>query len=193
MDIFFALSVGVLALILFFLSKNPRQWQQYIIFVPLAGFLICGRMYGITPDAWHSAFIFAGFCAIFVFIVLFGQQTMHERLMLGVNVFFLFGAYGFLSGNDSIVRWYSESSGGPLFFCIALVGLLTLLFTKPGFIGVKHKSKQAVQYASFLLLAATVIALIWSIQSEEHGIFLSVVVPFLALYAVREGLIRQMD
>ncbi len=193
MDLFLGLSIITLAVLGYFFYTHPSNWPTYLRWVPVSAFMICARFYGMTNEAWSNAFILAGFCSLFIFIVLFRQKIIFDRIMLGVNLFFLIGAYGFLSGNDAILEWYAASKGGPFFGCIVVVGLLATILTKQGFIGVKHKNKQAMQYASFLLFAASVIALIWSVRMDEQGLLLSVVIPFILLRVIRDQLVRQMD
>ncbi len=193
MDLFLGLSFLVLLVLGYCFYTNPSHWHYYLKWVPVSAFMIGARAYGMTDEAWHNAFILAGFFAVFIFVILSRQKIIYDRLMLGVNVFFLMGAYGFLFGNDLILEWYSASKGGPFFGCIMVVGLLATLFTKSGFVGVKHKNKQAVQYASFLLFAAAVIASIWSVRADAQGLLISVVIPFILLRVIRDQLVRQMD
>ena len=193
MDLFLGLSFLVLLVLGYFFYSNPSQWHYYLKWVPASAFMISARAYGMTDEAWSTAFILAGFFTVFIFMILSRQGIIYDRLMLGVNLFFLMGAYGFLSGNDAILEWYSASKGGPFFGCIVVVGLLFTLFTQYGFVGVRHKNKQAVQYASFLLFAAAVIALIWSVRADEQGLLISVVIPFILLRVIRDQLVRQMD
>jgi hypothetical protein len=193
MDLFLGLSFLILLVLGYFFYTHPSQWQDYLRWLPVSAFMIGARAYGMTNEAWQNAFILAGFFTIFILLVLLRHHVVLDRLMLGVNVFFLLGAYGFISGNDAILDWYAASKGGPFFGCIVLVGLLATLFTKHGFIGEIHKNKQEVHYASFLLLAAAVVALIWSVRTDERGLVFSVVIPFILLRVIRDQLVRQMD
>ena len=193
MDFFLPLSVGLLAFLGFVFYHRPMRWYQYLRFLPLASFLLYEKAYGMGGELWQDAFILAGFCTVFILMFFFNQNMMLDHLMLGVNAFFLLGAFGFLFHCTTILEWYNASMGAPFFGCIAVVGLLTTLFTKAGFIGVKHKSNQAIQYASFLLFAATVIALIWSTRSNDPSLLWSIIIPFILLGIVREVLVGQMD
>ncbi len=193
MDLFLGLSFLILLVLGYFFYTNPSHWYDYLKWLPVSSFMICARAYGMTDEAWHNAFILAGFFTVFILIVLLRHSIVLDRLMLGVNLFFLVGAYGFVSGNDAILEWYSASKGGPFFGWIVVVGLLATLFTQYGFVGVRHKNKQAVQYTSFLLLAAAVVALIWSVRIDEQGLLISVVIPFILLGVIRDQLVRQMD
>jgi len=193
MDLFLGLSFLILFALGYLFYTFPSQWYDYINWLPVSAFIITARSYGMTSDAWQNAFILAGFFTIFILIVLVRHHRVLDRIMLGMNLFFFVGGAGFILGNDAIIEWYAASRGGPFFGCIVFVGLLSTLFTKYGFIGVAHKNRPAIQYASFLLLAATVVALIWSVTADARGILFSVIIPFLLLLLIRDQLVRQMD
>lgn len=192
MDVFLGFIFLILIAFGFLFYSYPSHWNQYVKWLPLASFFICARAYGMTPDAWQNAFILAGFVALLVFIVLWQHAPNIDRLVLGLNIFFLLGAYAIVSGNNALLEWYSASQGGPLFSCVVAVGLLATLFSPHGFVGMKSKNKQAIQYASFLLLAASVVALIWSVTADDRGILFAVALPFLILLLIRDQLARQI-
>jgi hypothetical protein len=143
------------------------------------------RYYDMSEQAWVGAFELAAVTAIGVIFILWQQNILFDRIMLGLNIFLIIGAIGFLFNNETILQWYSTSHGGPLFMCIVLVGIVSMIFTKAGFIGVQHKNKDAVRYASFLLLVATFIALVWSVSADADGLFWAVALPLVILSIVR--------
>ena len=103
------------------------------------------------------------------------------------------GAVGFLFIIERLIEWYSTTKGGPFFTWILIVGLFATLFTKTGFIGKKGMSKDAVRYASFLLLAGTFVALIWSIQTDDQGVLFAVIVPYIILMLCEDQLERHVS
>lgn len=115
-----------------------------------------------------------------------------DRIMLGLNIFLIVGACGFLFEIPAILDWYSSSKGGPLFTCIAVVGFISMFCTKTGFIGIATKKKEIMNYTSFLLLAATFIALVWSVSAEAYGLLWAVVMPFIVLKITRDQLITHL-
>ncbi|HLE76464.1 MAG TPA: hypothetical protein VI521_01685, partial [Candidatus Babeliales bacterium] len=48
-------------------------------------------------------------------------------------------------------------------------------------LGKKGVNAEAARYGSFLLLAATFVALIWSVQQDAQGILWAVIAPLLVL------------
>lgn len=166
--------------------------ENLLIYVPLVAFILYAWAYGMTDQAWLGAFELGGLLALIVTGMQLKEGVILDRIMLGLNVFLIVGAIGFLFDVGAILEWYSVSRGGPLFGSIAMVGLIATLFTKAGFIGVIKRDKQAQKYASFLLLAATFVAFIWAVNGDDRGIFWAVVVPFILLRLTREQLIQHV-
>ncbi len=170
-----------------------KERSEYLQLLPLIAFVVYARIFSMADAGLSDAFIFAGFCSVFVCLFFWHYNMVFDRLLLGMNLFFLVGAYGSMFSCAKILQWYAAPMGSSFFGCVAIVGLLATLFTKFGFIGMQHKKSQATQYASFLLFGATVIALIWSIKFDESGWFVALVIPFILLFVVRRVLITQMD
>ena len=130
MDLFLIVSVALASFLIVSVYRKPKTWPEYIRFVPLAAFMIYARVYGMTNDAWYGAFILAGLCSLATIAILINQRIMLDRIMLGVNCFFLLGAIGFLFNIEDILEWYSSSQGGPFFACIVVIGLITRCLLK---------------------------------------------------------------
>ncbi len=192
MNLFTMLSVGVATYFVISLIKKPKQWLARIMLLPLLGFMLYVRFAGMTLKAWENGFIFGGFLALAVTLILLQKKVIMDRIMLGVNLFLCIGGLGFLFNLKTILKWYGMTKGGPFFSCIAAVGLLSTLFTKAGFLGASNKTKEAVRYGSFLLLAATVVALIWSLQMDASGLLWAVAVPFFVLKMIQRQLERNL-
>ena len=192
MNIFTLLSVGAAAYFIVSLINQPKQWLARIKLLPILGFMLYARMAGMNEQAWSHAFIFGGLLALGVTLILLQKKITMDRVMLGINLFLFVGAIGFLFHVPIILKWYSASKGGPFFSCIVLVGLLSIFFTKSGFLGNQTKTKAAIRYGSFLLLASTIIALIWSLQMNTQGLLGAVVLPFFVLKMIQHQLERNL-
>lgn len=186
MEFFSFISFAALGYILYKIHQKPKKWIEQIQYMPIIGFMLYARF--AEHEAWINAFSFGGLLALITVLVLFHERFLMDRLFFGVNLFLVLGAAGFLFDIDQIIHWYGATKGGPFFGCIVFVGLLSTLFTRTGFIGKRGMSKDATRYASFLLLAASVICLIWSIQTDESGILYSVAGPFFLLKFFSEKL-----
>ena len=166
--------------------NKPSSWTYYLQFMPVFGFIRYMRLQDTPAEAWHTAFTFGGLLAAGAIVICVQQRIVMNRIYLGANAYLMLGASAFLFDMPTVLKWYSSSQGGPFFTMIAIIGLLTTLFTKTGFVGKKGLNKDAVRYGSFLLLAATFMALIWSIQNASQGIMVAVVVPFIVLKFIQK-------
>lgn len=166
--------------------KNP------VSFIPVIVFILYTYLYGMSQQAYHGAFELAGLIAIIIIGMEYKKGQILDRLMLGLNLYFFLGALGYLFSSERILEWYARSAGGPLFFCIAMVGLLATLFTKPGFVGRVQQDTHAQKYASFILLAASFVAWIWSVNGAQFGVLWAVVAPFFVLLLIREQLVQKI-
>ncbi len=172
--------------------RNPENWLAYLHLLPVVTFMTYARLYGMHEQAWVGAFELAGLLALIVIAILWHQRVIMDRIMLGLNIFLIMGAAGFLLNSDTILDWYSTTKGGPLFCSIAIVGLISTFSSSRGFIGIAAKKKELVNYSSFLLLAATFIALVWSVSAESYGLLWAVVLPFIILKIMREQLVHHL-
>lgn len=192
MSYFIVISLLLMGYYIAMIVRNPANWLTYLPLLPVILFTGYARMYGMHQHAWIGAFELAGVVAGIVIALLWHQRIVMDHIMLGLNLFLIVGALGFFLHIDSILDWYSTSHGGPLFTIIALVGLVTIFCSSRGFIGVTSKKPGAVKYASFLLLAATFIALVWSVSADFHGLLWAVILPFIALRLIREQLVYHL-
>ena len=190
MNIFVIISLAAVVYWAIAIYKNPSRWVHFLQFAPIFLFVRYMRMQEMTD--WSYAFSFAGLCAVGAILISMHKRVTLDRLFLGVNVFLILGACGFLFNFQPLLEWYSDTTGGPFFTCIFAVGLLTTLFTKSGFIGKKHMSRDAIRYGSFLLLAATIIALIWSVKADDQGILWATIVPFIILRIVQDQITKHI-
>ncbi len=192
MNIFIIISLAVIVYWAIAIYRQPSRWVYFLQYAPIFLFLRYMRMQDMTEALWSYAFSFAGFCAIGAILISMHKRITMDRLFLGVNFFLILGACGFLFNLQPLLEWYGDTTGGPFFTCIFTVGLLTTLFTKSGFIGAKRMSRDAIRYGSFLLLAATIIALIWSVKADDQGILWATVMPFIILRIVQEQIVKHI-
>ena len=128
------------------------NWIDLIKLIPFSLFMIYARIYGMTDLAWKDAFILGGIAAILVFIIQLHKKVIMDRLILGMNLFLLFGAICFLFKWYSFLYYYSTYKGVVFFSSIFLVGLCTACLSKAGFVGVLSKNKKdVIRYSWYLL------------------------------------------
>ncbi len=190
MNIFILISLAAVVYWGIAIYRQPSRGVHFLQYMPIFLFVRYMRMQEMTD--WSYAFSFAGLCALGVILVSLHKGITMDRLFLGVNLFLILGACGFLFNLQPLLEWYGDTTGGPFFTCIFAVGLLAMLFTKSGFIGTKHMDRDAIRYGSFLLLAATMIALIWSVKADDQGIVWATIVPFIILRIVQDQIAKHI-
>ncbi len=192
MNIFIIISLAAVVYWAIAIYKKPSRWVHFLQYAPIVFFAGYMRMEDMTDALWSYAFSFAGFCAIGAILISIHKRITMDRLFLGVNLFLILGACGFLFNLQPLLEWYGDTTGGPFFTCIFVVGLFTTLFTQSGFIGAKNMSRDAIRYGSFLLLAATLIALVWSVKADDQGILWATAMPFIILRIIQDQIVKHV-
>lgn len=162
-------------------------------YAPLFLFILCARYKGLTDLAWRDAFIVGGIASVVVVAIQLYKKEIIDRCMLGINLFLILGAVGFLCDISLLLYYYSAYKGVSLLSCIAVVGLLTTLFSPAGFIGIEITKKRLIYDASFQLLLVNILAIVWSFIMNSEGLFLAVVVPYLVVCVMYERIGRDIS
>lgn len=171
---------------------DQQRIIPYLKFLPLTGFLLYARIYGLTTQAWQGAFITAGILAAGITTFLLFHPIILDRLMLGVNLFFFVGASAFMFNIMPILELYGSYKGAAFFINIAIIGIITTLFSPTGFIGVYHHNKAAVTTASYKLLAGTFACFGLSLALNSFNLIVSAGLPFIALRMLRDALEKDL-
>lgn len=182
MVIFSLLGMISFVLLLAAFALYPRLWDRLVLFIPLVAFILYVQWQGDYIDS--SAFILSGFVSVFVIMLLHHHQVRYDRLLLGMNVFFVVGAIGYLFSIPMIIDWYAGPIGIPFFSSLILTGLWSIFFTEVGFVGIKYKNPDVAQRMSFLLLAIVILALLWNMNMVLWGFRWAVIVPALTVYMI---------
>jgi hypothetical protein len=146
--------------------------------------MLSARVGGLTNLAWQQAFILGGICTIIILGIHLYKKVILDRLMLGVNLFLLVGAFAFLSDTSSILYYFGTYKGAVFLSCIAIVGLVTTFFSHAGFIGIKTNNAKMIRKSSLQLLFFTIISIIWSLITNNYGLLTSAVIPFIILRTI---------
>jgi len=162
-------------------------------FLPLTIFLVYARLNGMTDLAWRDAFILAGVTTLIVVAIQVYKKVTFDRLMLGVNLFLLVGAIGFLGKLYGLLSLYGTYKGAALLICTSLIGIVATLFTKAGFIGVNVIGKAPLKrrYSCFLLII-NMIAIVWAIITYQYGLLISAAFPFIVLRFMYENFSKKL-
>lgn len=167
------------------------EYIRLFKFVPLTIFLAIGRFYGFTEQAWYMAFVVAAIASLVVNGILLMHNLILDRFGLGLNLFFLVGGLAFFFNVSSILMLYSKFKALSLFANIALVGLVTTIFSPYGFIGIQTHNKNLIKKNSWLLLSAVLAACVFSYVFNDAKLLISGALPFIFLKFFRDQLYKK--
>lgn len=153
-------------------------------FLPLTIFMLSARLGGLTDVAWKQAFFLGGLCAIIIFAIHIYKKVILDRLMLGINLFLLVGAFAFLGNVPLFLYCYGTYKGAVFLSCLGIIGVITTCFSQAGFIGVITNNKREMRKASLQLLVLNIIAIVWSLAANNYGLLITAVIPFIVLRIV---------
>lgn len=153
---------------------------------PLIAFIVYRLMYRgeITDLVWRDAFILSGSIALAVYAFILYKGKFVNRIWLGPNIFFMVGAVAFLFEITPILVFYHTYKGLSFLSGIFFAGLITTFFSPLGFFGVANKDEKTVRKASLQMLGVIVIAMIWSYITNDYGLHVSAVLPFIVIRVV---------
>lgn len=159
-----------------------KSWIFALIqFLPLSAFASFAFWNGIpTNDRWIQAFEFGALAGVIQLLIVAFQPNPVNRLILGANLYLIVGGVAALFHQWWVFRLYGSLQESAIFIFILCVGVVSTFATAPGFLSVHTSAKKAVNNYSYLLLAATVIALTCSYLFQGDRAW-SVVVPIIVL------------
>lgn len=169
-----------------------KEFINYFKFFPITVFLLVARYGSFTDLAWYNAFIAAAIAALGINSFLLTQDIILDRFALGLNLFLMIGGLAFYFDIKPILYFYSNYKAASFFANITIVGILTMVFSPYGFIGVKSSDKKLIQTTSMQLLCFTFIALAASYFLNSYSLFVSGALPFIALRFAREPLAQKV-
>ncbi len=158
-------------------------------FLPLLIFSYGARIFGITStqDSWGPAFYIGGGLAVLQMIFYLYRGYSIDYIALGANLFLIYGACGYALYRPLLIP-YGIFKQASVFFWIGLVGSVTTLVARQGFIQVFGVPRKVALISSMALLGAVAIAFLTSylLVSYTNFMGIGVVVPFVLLLFVRE-------
>lgn len=149
---------------------------ELLPFLPLSSFLITYR----CMHDWQPAFIVGGVVSLVYMLLSFKSKIIVPRFLLAINLFLLGGTSMYVFNLIWLQNLYDSFLYTTLFLWMCIVGVVTTLFSKAGFIGIDSTHTKAVRLASFSLLFATIIATLVSWYFNPNFL-LAAVVPFSML------------
>ena len=171
-------------------NSNQSFFISLLSFVPIFVFLAYARIkqfLGSCTVAWQEPFYIGASLAIVLTTLQYYSGMIIDRLMLGANLFLIASASFFLFQINPCVSFLGAYKGPSFIVAVLLVGIVSTLFTRYGFIGCTGDQSK-ITHASLLLLIATLFALTWAFIFNSDGLLVSAVLPFIALRLLSEYL-----
>ncbi len=129
--------------------------RNTLLFAPVLLFITYATWNGTppTPERWVAAFELGALLAIKETLTLLVLRRPLNRLMLGANLFLVIGgALAWLQLWQAFAV-FAYLQGSAVLAAMAVVGVVTTVASRGGFVGVAGAERAAVRRASLLLLA----------------------------------------
>lgn len=151
--------------------------------LPLMAFLAYAREIDTRAAGmhWQGPFLVGGGLAVIALATLVWKKVVVNRITLGINLHLMTGAAAFLLQLWWLLRLYGSLKAAGMLAWVVIVGVVTLIGSPHGFIGVPHGERKAICLHSCALFLVAVGAFVTAWVFQEHA-RLSTVIPFAALY-----------
>lgn len=170
----------------------PRWLFALVQFLPLSFFASYAFWYGAPDEArWRDAFQFASLASLLQLAIVLPQRRPVSRLVLAANLYLLLGGVAFLTHQWWFLRMYDVMRESAIFISMLVVGVVSTIGTRAGFVASEVAPRVAVIRASSLLLVATVVGLIMSVVFRGNR-YLAAVFPILALAILQRVLMHRL-
>jgi hypothetical protein len=172
--------------------KNPSMILGFIETTPLPVFLIyaVGIDKSITQN-WQGPFVASSIVAILTMTILLYNKVILNRLMIGINSYLITGSLGLFTKPDWIHQVYGKLEASGMLAWIIIVGVISLLISPAGFIGVTSQDRRKVVMSSLYLLLVALGAFFVSWYFQGNKLYAEFI-PFIALFSARSFWHRKM-
>lgn len=157
--------------------------------LPLPVFLLYAAVIDQSiPQHWLEPFVASSSIAILTTTVLLFNRVPLNRLVLGISLYLIIGCIALLTNHTWLNQMYGILQASGMLVSIIIVGVVSLLVSPTGFIGVLSPDRKKVMLFSLYLLLVALIAFVLSFSLQGNKL-LSEVIPFIGLFAI-QGLLR---
>lgn len=123
--------------------KKPLVILGFIEALPLPIFLLYASLIDQRfSHNWQGPFVASSIVAILTTTILLCNKALLNRLMIGINAYLIIGSLGQLSEHVWINQVYEKFEASGMLAWIIIVGVISLLISPAGFIGVKSQDKK---------------------------------------------------
>jgi hypothetical protein len=173
------------------LSKAKAFFLEAVQFVPvitLASSFIVGG--GVDLNRAASLFVISAIGALLITATLAAKKVSLNPILLGTNLWLCMGALAFGIPIAPFATVIGTVQAFGLYVCVFAVGTALIAAAPTGFIGMGHPNRRLVRKLSFILLAITAVALLWSFLFMDN-IRLGGALPFIVLNVSRRMMMRR--
>lgn len=156
-------------------------------FLPITAFVLVARAKGFTVEGWKAGFLVGEALAVLEMIVFLSLKLPIHRLLLGVNLYLVVGSMAFTFSLEPLLTLYGNLRESALFGMIAVIGVVSTLFSPKGFIEVAHPDRARVRRFSWMLVGVSIVSLTVSFLYRSN-VWLAGTLPFVLLLVSRRFL-----
>ena len=163
------------------MKKHSRIFNL-IEAVPLLFFLIYYRVVEPTSSQdWLVPYLAGAMAAVLTMSILWLKDVLLSPVFVGVNIYLLSGCLGLVTQQTWLNQLYDSLQASGMLAWIIIVGVVSLIFSPAGFIGIDSKNRQIIVVYSLYLLVVAIVAFLLAYSFRTDRI-LSETVPFIILF-----------
>lgn len=162
--------------------------MRFLQALPLSIFVVYIKFIDPTMlENWKAPFIISGLAASIVMLIILHRKIEFNRILLAINLYLISGCLAFITNQLWLVEIYDRLRASGMMLWVIATGIIAVLFSPKGFIGIKSSDKDAIKkYSNYLILCA-VIAFIVSFSMRGSLLF-SELGPFTCLFLMQKSL-----
>lgn len=175
------------------MTARPKWIFALVQFLPLSLFATYAAWHGGPEEQrWREAFEVGSVAALIQLVIVMLQPRPVNRLVLAANIYIMLGGLAYLTKQWWFLKIYDALRESAIFVTMLGVGVVTTVFTRPGYAAVTDAPRPAAVHASLWLLAATALAL--GVSFLFHGNrTLAAVLPIVGLAVLQRTLANRAE
>ncbi len=165
-----------------------KEASQFLPVIAFASSFIVGG--GVDLKRASLLFVISAAAAVAITVFLIVKKAQLNPILLGTNLWLCFGAVAFGIPIPAFAELLGHVQAFGLYVTVFGLGAILAVVSDEGYIGMDHPDKKTIRMLSFIMLALTVAALVWSYLFME-SIRLGGALPFILLNVTRRMLMRR--
>lgn len=164
--------------------------RSFIEMLPILAFVFyLKNMNPQSLQSWQALFMASGLASSTVIIFYLYRKWVFNRLLLGLNLYLIIGAFAFVFNQTWLYQTYESLQASGMLLSIAITGFVSITLTQRGFIGVLCANSKIVRIFSVYLWICALLAFVLSYCYKDSAL-LSETIPFFSLFFI-QGILKQ--